>query len=61
MAAFIALIFLFGGVLNSPNDINLNKELHGAAIEKINTQEEQLQMNETIDLNNPDIIIVYPN
>lgn len=59
MAAFIALIFLFGGVLNSSNDINLNQELHGAAIELVNVQEDQPQINETIDLNNPDIIVVY--
>lgn len=61
MAAFIALVFLFGGVLNSSTDINLNKELHGLAVETVDVQEEQPQINETVDLNNPDIIIVYPN
>lgn len=60
MAAFIALIFLFGGVLNSPNDINLNKELHGAAVQTVSVQKDHSQINETVELNNSDIIVVYP-
>ena len=66
MLAFVVLVFLFSGVLS--NDINLNQELHGMAVEAIDqsgvqeeartplTEEEMLKAAEE----NPDLIVVYP-
>ena len=63
MITFVALIFLFGGVLSHDN-INLNQELHGMAVKSIeNTQ--NLEDTEYVDPiqeaeSNPDLIVVYP-
>ena len=71
MLAFVALIFLFSGVLQ--NDINLNQELHGmvvgvaeqAVVDQSEVQEDVITpMTEEEMLKaaaeNPDLIVVYP-
>ncbi|MFH1439703.1 MAG: hypothetical protein ABIG89_03995 [Candidatus Woesearchaeota archaeon] len=71
MFVFVAMLFLFGGVLKT-NDINLNQELHGMAVqhgdnsqvqydglndikEKSDIVKEELSAEE-----HPDLILVYP-
>ena len=62
MTAFVALIFLFGGVLS--DDINLNQELHGMVVKSLD-YEEPLVVEESIDPIQEaelysDLIVVYP-
>ena len=60
MATFIALVFLFSGVLS--NDINLNQELHGAAIEVVEQQEgpSEDSAEELQNIPEDELIVVYP-
>ncbi|MBT4825006.1 hypothetical protein HN695_02020 [Candidatus Woesearchaeota archaeon] len=60
MATFIALVFLFSGVLS--NDINLNQALHGAAIDVVEEPDPIIESSEK-DLENlpeDELIVVYP-
>ena len=63
MLAFIAMIFLFGGVLKH-NDVNLNTELHGLAVQPADAGFESASVPSVSSSDQPnntsDIIVVYP-